>query len=445
LLGTCHFDRGFYAAFIVEALAQLSRETPASEHDLILLVDPASALVDAGLIDELVEHARGHSHREFFFTQAAAGLAGVLLKPALLDRLAKANAHPGRELAYSPDLPGLDPVTNDMCLAVPAVIARTLHRFALDSDRQVRRFEAATADLNGHLMVSDAEKLVAVLDAYPPVDPYPREVVLEVTTQRASKPIFAAGTHLELGRGEMEISAIEATIQQLREIDDLRLTLAGAGDALLHSRFGEMMKLIADAQIPAVHVETDLLEISDAAMETLAQGGIDILTVHLPAITPATYQRIMGVDGYARAIANLKRLLAKKSTLPIIVPTFVKCRENQAEMETWYDHWIRILGTAVIVGPSDYAGQIPDVAVADMSPPKRRPCARLRSRMTVLSDARIVSCEQDVLGKQAMGCMNSDGVKEVWREGFAALRREHEANCFDARPVCGACREWHRP
>jgi len=205
------------------------------------------------------------------------------------------------------------------------------------------------------------------------------------------------------------------------------------------------VKLIESAGIPALHAETDLLELSDAAMEAISTGGIDILTVHLPAITAATYQRVMGVDGYAKVVANLKRLLTKRNTLPIIVPTFVKCRENLAEMETWYDHWIRVLGTAVIIGPSDYAGQIPDVTVADMSPSKRRPCARLRSRMTILSDAQIVSCEQDILAKQAMGCARSSGVIEVWRKEFAALRQEHETNSFDARPVCSACKEWHRP
>ena len=74
-------------------------------------------------------------------------------------------------------------------------------------------------------------------------------------------------------------------------------------------------------------------------------------------------------------------------------------------MEAWYDQWLRAVGSAVIVGPSDFAGQIPDHAVADMAPPLRRPCARLESRMTILSDGRIVTCEQDVLGRQTLGSL----------------------------------------
>jgi hypothetical protein len=445
LLGTCHFDRGFHAAYVMEALKNLYAEDALAAGNLVLLIDPASALVDANLVDAMVAHADGHSHREFFFTQAAPGLAGVLFRAPLLERLAKGNSFPGRVLSYSPDLPGLDPVTNDMCVAVPPAIARTMHRFALDSDRQIQRITEAAADLNGHLIASDAQKLVAILDAYPQRDAHPREVVLELTTQRAARPIFAPATHLHLGRGEMKMDAIARVIEEVRGVDDLRLTLGGAGDPLLHSRFADVLKMISEAGIAALHVETDLLEIPPLAFEAISESSIDILSIHLPAATAATYQRVMGIDGLAKVIDNLKRLLAKKRALPLVVPTFMKCRENLAEMEAWYDHWIRVLGAAVICGPTDFAGQIPDCGVADMSPPRRRPCARLVSRMTILSNACVASCEQDVLGKQAMGCAKRDGVTAIWQGCIGELRKDHEANRLAGRPLCGSCKEWHRP
>jgi radical SAM protein with 4Fe4S-binding SPASM domain len=129
----------------------------------------------------------------------------------------------------------------------------------------------------------------------------------------------------------------------------------------------------------------------------------------------------------------------------LIVPTFMKCRENLEEMEIWYDHWIRVLGHAVIAGPSDFAGQIADCAVADMSPPRRRACGRLKNRMTILSDGTVASCEQDVLGRQATGNVLREPLSEIWRNGFAAIRDDHACGRFGARPLCGACREWHRP
>ena len=122
------------------------------------------------------------------------------------------------------------------------------------------------------------------------------------------------------------------------------------------------------------------------------------------------------------------------------MPTFTKCRQNLEEMEPWYDHWLRVVGTAVIAGPSDYAGQIPDQSCADMSPSRRRACYRLGRRMTVLSDGTIASCEQDVLGRQRQGEVMGDGLSRTWRERFPILRAEHEKGA-----LCTSCKEWHRP
>jgi len=113
-------------------------------------------------------------------------------------------------------------------------------------------------------------------------------------------------------------------------------------------------------------------------------------------------------------------------------------------MEGWYDQWLRALGSAVITGPSDFAGQIADAGVANMTPPRRVACGRLWSRATVLSDGTVVACEQDVLGKKGMGNLSSESLREIWQRSFTALRADHEKGSFDSHPLCAGCREWHR-
>jgi hypothetical protein len=362
------------------------------------------------------------------------------MRPALLERLAKTAGHPGRLLAYWPDLPGRDPITTDMCFAAPPAIVRTGQRILLDSARQVARVTAATAGLNGELVESGAEKIVRLMEAYADPDAHPREVVLELTTRRATRPISSPAGHLELGRGDATIETVERVLGDLAGVDDVRLTLAGVGDPLLHPEFGRVMELVDRAGVPAVHVETDLVEVSEAAWAALAQRRIDVLTVHLPAARAETYRQVMGVDGLGAVLANFQQFLRMRRMPPLVVPTFTKCRQNLAEMEPWYDHWLRVVGAAVIAGPSDYAGQIPDVAVADMSPPRRRGCYRLNSRMTILSDGTIASCEQDVRGRQGQGHVSSEGLAGSWRQRFPVLRTAHET-----QPLCTTCKEWHRP
>jgi hypothetical protein len=131
--------------------------------------------------------------------------------------------------------------------------------------------------------------------------------------------------------------------------------------------------------------------------------------------------------------------------VPLLVPVFTKLRQNLGEMEAWYDQWLKALGCAVITGPSNYAGLLDDRGVADMSPPVRRACNRIASRLTILSDGRGVSCEQDVLGRQAVGDLRCDPLAHTWDNGMRDLRDAHACGQFASTPVCAGCREWHRP
>jgi radical SAM protein with 4Fe4S-binding SPASM domain len=157
----------------------------------------------------------------------------------------------------------------------------------------------------------------------------------------------------------------------------------------------------------------------------------------------------MGVNAIVRVLENVRRLIERRqmrgSGVPIVVPIFTKCRQNLGEMESWYDQWLKAVGSAVIRGPSDFAGQIPDCGVADMSPPRRKVCVRLNDRITILSDGRVVSCEQDVLGAQVLGQIGNERIADIWQQRVSALRTDHQNCQWSKHPLCAGCKEWHRP
>lgn len=440
LLSTCDFDLGFYGPWFAELAKKI-------DSDAVVLVDPSAALVDPAVLDQLVSHARSHPDIEMCFVPAAPGLGGALLRGALLNRLAASKTHGGRLLHYLPDQPSREHLAGDLCAPVPTAVARTTHRFKLDSDRQIARVSAAMVSLNGHLISSGAEELVQRAHAWQPVDPLPREVVLELNTNRNTKPIFWAGAYQKIDRVPMANETAYRLFSELSALDDTRLTIAGVGDPLLTENLFDIIDAAHLEARLSIHVETDFLGVSPEAIARLAAAPIDVVTIHLPALSARTYEQVMGVDGYAKVLETIRDFAAarKGRSVPIIAPTFTKCRHNMAEMEAWYDQWLRAVGCAVLRGPSDCGGQIPDVSVADMSPPKRKPCARLNSRITVLSDGRIVSCEEDFSGKQVLGEIGKDNLREVWQKNFAALRNEHRESQWNQRPLCGNCREWHRP
>ena len=439
LLGTCAFDRGFHAGWFEEVAAKLGSEA-------VLVADPAAALIDPRLLDDLVQHAREHPEVELCFTPAAPGLSGVLLRAPLLKRLAATKAHPGRLLHYTPDAICREPLAGDACAPVPAAVARTTRRFLLDSDRQVERVSAATFSLNGQLISSPAADLVTRMQDHDAVDPLPREVVLELNTARATRPIYWPGRYQAVERPALKLDEAERLFADLAKADDVRLTIAGLGDPLLCDALFPVVEAARRAGVAAVHVETDLVA-GDVAR--LAQADVDVVTVHVPALSAATYATVMGVDRYDAVLDNVRAFLTERARrrrgVPILAPTFTKCRDNLAEMEPWYDQWLRALGVAVIAGPSDHAGQVPDVSVADMSPPRRRACARLASRVVVRSDGTVVACEQDFAGRAVLGNLADAPIGDIWQNRLAVLRADHRAGNYAAHALCGACKDWNRP
>ncbi len=435
LLATCAYDRGYLAGTVLEVTA---------DADAVVLVDPASALVDAGIIDRLIDAAE-RGARDYYFTQSPPGLAGVLLKRSMVQRLADGNTHPGKVVHYLPEAPVLDPVTSDACVDLPLAISRSTERFLFDSSQHINRLSMAAEPLNGTLISTSAEGIVGRLAGIDRAGAFPREITLELTTRRSSKPIFAPGSHLPLSRSDLPLELSYQLVDELIHYDGVRLCLAGAGDPLLHPSFVDILTRCAD--LPAVSIETDLIDVNDAQLNAIVRANVDVVSIHLPAMTPGTYAQVMGVDALSKAVDNVKRLLAIRQAggrgTPILAPTFMKLASNLDEMEQWYDTWLRAVGSAVILGPSDFAGQIPDCSAANMTPPLRRACARIESRLTILSDGSIVMCEQDAAARFPLGKVGVDSIADVWQKAMGEVRDLHRSRT--SLPVlCGECREWHR-
>jgi len=432
LLGTCEFDRGFYAPIAEQVRLETSGEA-------VMLVDPAASLVDPALLDAVLAHRINRPELDFCFSPAAPGLSGVLLSAALMAQLAVNQAHPGLLMNYRPDAPRRDPLSEPACVSVPARLARTLRRFTLDSDRQIALISAATAHLNGQLLTSDAMGLLNCLEhtgqtgvADQEAAPLPRELVVEINTDRMTPAIFRP----TVKREPMDLETAKRIFAELAEADDARLVFAGMGDPLLHPQWEELLAAAVEAGIGAIALETDLLAVSEERLTGLAHSGVDIISVHLPAARTQTYRAVMGTDEMAQALNNLRIIIQARGGhgTPLVVPTFVKCTQNLAEMEAWYDHWMNTVGCAVITAPSDFGGLIEDAGVADMSPPRRMGCFSLSRRLAVLSDGRIVSCERDATGRQTLGAT----IKGAWKRAGVMGRNWNE------HPLCADCKQWHR-
>ena len=435
-LGTTEFDRGFHADAIAAAMDDHAA-------DNVLIVSPSAALVDADALGRVVAQlaVEGLEQAGFAFAGGAPGSGAMALRRDVLDELRRDGRSPGWLLTYHPDRARHDPLSRSPSIAVPPNVSRSTARLSVDSDRQRRRLSLAQADVDS----IDAGERVGRLARHDAIDATPREVVVELTTRRMTKPIFSPLAMRVIDRADMTLDVACRIFDEIAAIDDVRLTLAGVGDPLLNESFGAILDAARSRGINAIHVETDLLVDRSADLVR----GVDLVSVNLPALLRTTYAAAMGVDRLDDVMANVKSLLLSRGLgdmLPIVVPTFVKLAANVGEMEAWYDQWIRAFGGAAIVGPSDFGGAIAYAGVSDMTPPARVACRSLRSRVMVLSDGGIIACEQDVFARQALGNVASTSIADAWNAKMRPIRAAHAAGEWrTATPACGACRMWDRP
>lgn len=331
LRGACDFDLGFHAPWILEAADNL-------DADAAVLIDPAAALIDAVIIDRLLARAEEQPAAELIFSHTPPGLGGAIVRKALLKRLAGAELHPGHLLHSANDQLGA--VAADGGLPLCSAVSRAPGSFKLDSNRQIWRITQAMNPLNGQLIRSEAEALVARISADHSIDPLPRDIVLEMTTARKTRPCFCrpAGAARQI-----DATLAERLFRECSSFDDVRLTLGGSGDPMLADNIGQVLEAARDAGISAIRIETDLLDVDAMACARELAGVIDILAVHLPACGPQTYRAVMGIDAYDKVLANINKFHGQQDVgdrgTPLLIPLFTPTAHNQSEERAWYDRW----------------------------------------------------------------------------------------------------------
>jgi len=449
LAGTTVYDE-FAHPWLLESLAR--REAA----DAVVDVPAAAPLLSSRLLGDLIRHfetVRGQVRVALM--QTAPGLSAIIYQPDMLADLAKSVQPPGRTMTYRPDDPHKDVIHQPCLCATDAVISHGWGRCVADTHTAIGRLERILAELrppNPETAADavDVSKWLKV-NQHRCFDAVPQEIEIEITTEDplCDSLLRPRGAALRR-RGEMDFGLYKRIVDELAACDDRLLVLGGHGDPLLHPLWPEFVRYTRNRGVLGIAVRTTGLGLSDEAIEALIEARVDALNILLDATTPETYRKVHRSDVFEAIIANIGRLgdvqQQRSRPRPLIVCEMTKTADTMSEMEPFYDHWMRKTGSAVIVGPSHYAGQWPDRAVAQMAPPARFACGKVFHRATILSDGRLSLCDQDFRGSRAIGSLQNDSLAGLWRGSrLSGIREYHLNGSFESIPLCRDCAEWHRP
>ena len=380
LRGACDFDLGFHAPWVREAVENV-------DADAAIIIDPSAALVDAIIIDSLIYRASGQPSIDLVFSHTPPGLGGAVVRMPLLKRLATAELHPGHLLHSSNDQLGV--IACDGSMPLPSAVMRAPGSFKLDTHRQIWRITNAMVELNGQLIKSESEALVTRLGAEVYPDPLPRDIVLELTTARSTRPTYLPNKHGASPR-EMGADVALRLFKECTMFDDVRLTLAGSGDPMLASNVFDILEAALEHGISAIRIETDLLDVDAIELAQQLAGAVDIMCVHLPASGGKTYEQVMGVPSYEKVLTNIEKFHGEQDVgdrgTPLLIPLFTPTQHNKGEERAFFDRWPYGVSAAHSMSRAD-------------------------SRLIVLADGRIVSNDP---GNSTLGIVGQTPIAQAW-------------------------------
>jgi hypothetical protein len=243
--------------------------------------------------------------------------------------------------------------------------------------------------LNGQLIGSESEALVTRLSAESYPDPLPRDIVLELTTERATSPTFARSRNGATAR-QIRTDVAMRLFKECSAFDDVRLTLAGSGDPMLADNLYDIIEAAEDVGIRAIRIESDFLQVDPVATAEALAGAIDILAVHLPACSQESYRNVMGADAYEMVLKNIDRFHSQQDVgdhgTPLLIPLFTPTRHNAAEEKAWFERWPYGVSAAHAMAPAG-------------------------DRLIVLADGRIVTSDATAT---TLGVVGQTPIGQAW-------------------------------
>ncbi len=388
-----------------------------------LLVGPDWPLVDVTSPDGCDSLVRRHweepKERRLVITQSPPGLCGCVINADLMRELANATtdgvrpvgATIGAALVYQPQSPRGDIIGTDANVQIDHRTRSALTRATYDLPRwrNAIRNVVGTSDHLATSLVAEGE--------------LPQHVILELCVERTNHGEFREHLLQVCGgppqRKPLTLPVAQRVFEQLGASGDGVLTLGGVGDPLLHPRCYEMIALAKECGVRAVHLRTELL-CDQAAIDQLLESGVDIISVDLHADSDSTYAKMMGTDRYRDVISNIQYLLQCRGAapnqlaLPWIVPRMQRCATTFADIEPFYDRWLRVLGTAVIEGRG--GGDHDENSLEPAVTPAKVVQHELKRRMLIHCDGTVPVSECDGHAREHAGYATLHTLSDLWCE-----------------------------
>lgn len=333
---------------------------------------------------------------------------------------------------------------------LPSSVVRCRRDFSLTTPRS-RAFVKAVAKQLG-LPVSPDVPLSEIIAAGESchaeyIGQVPRDVELEVTTERKVKPRWLPKLRRSATMSISQANAVFAQLQPHRE--DVNLTVGGHGDPLLHADWRDIVAAARDC-CARLNLRTFGTALTQSDIREMRSLGVDVLTVRLGAWGRELYLAENGIDAFDEIVATLKDARSESAEFNRqvlhIVPEVVKSIEGDRSLRAFREEWYSPFTWPNLVDFNTWDGALAPRQAISLYPAARTACIRICEQVVIHADGNVPVCSQDFEAIRPAGNIFATPLTEIWHGPmFAAARAAHRVGDWSrARPQCGSCNQWFR-
>lgn len=289
----------------------------------------------------------------------------------------------------------------------------------------------------------DQEPILQELLRNPPIlRTVPRYCRMQITSSFSQYPSYTPWR--DTSREEMAPALFADIMEELKALSPEAVVALGyRGEPGLHRNLPQIVRIMERYDQIRFYVETSGVGWPEEHVAALVEAGVSgphpaAVIVELDAAREDTYEHVRG-HGFHEAVEFVHRMGA---ALPgRVYAQATRMRENEWELQEFFRYWSGIDGVKPLIQKyNSFAGREPDRSVADLQPLERVPCRHLERDLVILSDGRVVRCQQDLDNEMVYGKTPGESLVEIWERG--AL--DYDAHVLREYPrLCEKCDEYY--
>jgi len=232
---------------------------------------------------------------------------------------------------------------------------------------------------------------------------------------------------------------------------DAVIDLSLWGELSLHQERLELIQMVLARPALSLVIETSgigwkadelkALAVSQAAPRKNHMAPLSWI-VSLDAFDAERYKELRG-PGFSEAQDCAKTLLSLFPNDAYVQAVRQKGAED--DIEKFYRAWKGENSNQIIIQKyDDFAGALPKMQAADLSPVKRRPCWHIQRDMNILLDGRVPCCREDLAALKGnagiWGNAFTDDLSLIWEKGAALYNAHCNAEYLG---ICALCDEYY--